>query len=344
MKNIYFQLLFVLSMIGLSFVAGATVITVSNSVVSAAQYSNLQTALDNCNVNDTIYVLGSVTSYGTIHIKKRITLFGAGYDPYTTQLSLQTKIGTVYIDTLTFPISGMKICGFQIEGMINNSNTAVKSVTIERNRINSSGPAVNVGGNNWVIRNNILGNWVSSINVNYYSNILILNNFIYYGAVVNSSSSSVLISNNIFYNFTSFSNVSNAIFTNNIFLGAVVSGCSLCSFSSNITYNSGSLPDGNNSGAGNFNNMNPLFVSANIPMSGVDWLSIKNYDWHLQSSSPGHNTGTDGTDIGIFGGSYQFHDFTGTPPIPLITIMNVINSNVPQNGTLNVNFKAIKAY
>jgi hypothetical protein len=44
--------------------------------------------------------------------------------------------------------------------------------------------------------------------------------------------------------------------------------------------------------------------------------------------------------MGIFGGVDPLIDFTGSPPIPQIVDMNIINCSVPLGGTLNVQIKA----
>jgi hypothetical protein len=60
-------------------------------------------------------------------------------------------------------------------------------------------------------------------------------------------------------------------------------------------------------------------------------------DYHLKSTSPGKNAGTDGMDVGIYGGSSPFKE--GALPVnPHIRFKNVAGST-NSSGTLNIHFK-----
>ena len=61
------------------FVGNSTVWTVDNNSNSPAQYSDLQLAVDNAAIGDTILVAGSTTSYGDITLDRKLTIIGAGY-------------------------------------------------------------------------------------------------------------------------------------------------------------------------------------------------------------------------------------------------------------------------
>jgi len=62
-----------------------------------------------------------------------------------------------------------------------------------------------------------------------------------------------------------------------------------------------------------------------------------NNDYHLNQGSPGKNAGTDGNDIGIYGGTYPYTDII---PIPKVIHVNVLNPKLPLNDTLHVRIKA----
>lgn len=88
----------------------------------------------------------------------------------------------------------------------------------------------------------------------------------------------------------------------------------------------------------------PKFVNK---YTGNSYNDLDNYN--LQASSPGKNAGTDGTDIGIFGGQYPFpksvqasYVHCVTPVIPVVRDLIIQNSSVPANGTLNFSVKAYK--
>ena len=101
------------------------------------------------------------------------------------------------------------------------------------------------------------------------------------------------------------------------------------------------LPYGTNTGGNNLNNV----ASTTLFVSGVSSIqntpALYNIDWHLKVTSPGHNAATDGTDIGMYGGSYPMPNLTGISNLlPQMTLMNINNANVPVNGNLDVHFKA----
>jgi len=96
-----------------------------------------------------------------------------------------------------------------------------------------------------------------------------------------------------------------------------------------------------NTGGGNLENVDPLFVS--VASSVFDF----SYDYHLEDLSPGKEAGTDGTDIGIYGGSYAFPSggdvpwqTSAMPALPQILRMNILNTVLPENGTLQVQIEA----
>ena len=97
-----------------------------------------------------------------------------------------------------------------------------------------------------------------------------------------------------------------------------------------------------NTGVNNQIDVDPLFV--NVSSTTFDYA----YDYHLQATSPGKNAGTDGTDIGIYGGAYPFPSggevpwqTSIKPYMPQILEMNVLNAVIPLNDTLQVQVKAI---
>jgi hypothetical protein len=319
--------------------AKATVVTISNNTIAAGMYSSIQTGCDAANPGDTVYVMGSPTSYGDLTLKKRLTLIGAGYNVTGTQNNWNSVINYFYFDTISFgsPISGTKIMGFNINQISQTGSGPINNVTVERNYL---GGYLYVMGSNWIIKDNN----VSTINIQYNANVYIYNNFI--GAVQNSNKTSVVISNNNFVTNSgnAFYTMSNALIANNIFYySSPLAYTTACTFSNNITTNSTAqvLPNAGNTGSGNFNNQTPGFVDATIPTSTVGQNVVWNYNWHLTNASAGHLSGTDLTDIGVYGGPYPFPNMSGATRIPQMELLNV-QGTVPQGGNLNVNFKARK--
>jgi len=348
--------------------SNAAVKTVSNNTGSPGQYTSLQTAIDAAAAHDTIMVAGSATSYGNITFGKPLVLVGAGYNnPYGSS----TTIGSLTLtrQNLYVSASGSKIMGFIISsgvylnGYFTGGITATKTidnVVLERCIITS----MNFGDNSYsntgtqTFNNDTVRNCQLSGNITnfyYFSIINNFNNIIFHNNIFNggyftmgysvssySNCSSIYLKNNLFINKVSncFSYVYNMIIENNIFYGAEPQGGVGCVFNNNITYMciNNTIPGSGNLGSGNLVNIDPQFV--NFPVAGGAYSC--SYDVHLKPSSPGKNTGTGGTDIGVYGGITPF-DVCANPHFPQMMEISLPNgSSVPAGGVLDVFFKAKK--
>jgi len=323
-------------------VSQASVLTVSNNANSPGQYTNLQTAIDSASPGDSIYVHGSTTSYGNVTVKKALSFFGTGHNPNKSN-TLVAQVGIIQLDSLssTSGASGTRIIGFKVNRISGYSGTGgTKNIYISRNYFISGGTKITITGSNWIIENNIINS--SSINVNNKDNIIIRNNIFDNANINTSNQTTVLISNNIFLaSFGSaLSIVSNALITNNIFSGATpkASGVDANNFSNNITYQTSydTIPFGTNIGSGNFVAQNPQFT--NVPSNSFSY----SYDFTLSPISLGKNAGTDGTDIGVYGGNKPFVDMTGSPSIPQVKNVTILNPVIPVGDSLRVIIKAKK--
>ncbi len=332
-----FSTIIVIAIVCFTMLAKATVISVNNN--GGGQYSNLQTAIDAINAGDTIYVSGSNTNYGTVTLKKRVTIIGTGANPQK-QNPLVSSVYNVIFDSLVFVsnASGSVVEGLNITGTIYCNNAHPQNITILRNEFNSC--SVGMGSSNWVFANNIC----ASIQINNNSNITIAGNIIE-DMVYASNQPTVKITNNLFFYNSSnnaFSQVYNDTITNNIFYGAAPLGCSLCVFYNNLTFNTSqdTVAYGNNSGSGNFIAHDPMFKY--IQTLNYQFSPTNNY--MLSSSSPGYGTGTDGSDIGPYGGSNYLQGVSPIglePAIPQVKTMS-INTIVNYNGTINLNVSGTK--
>lgn len=370
------QVVILMYLLGVALPLTATVRTVSNDPAIPAQFT---TTVEGGNTSfnaaqtaslpgDTIYIYGTRFSYGTITISKRLVVIGAGYGP-NNQFGQPTRVDNLsfFRDGSTDP-SGSIITGLLVSSNINCTGTlATNNITVFRNRINSfiyTYVNSSILGSGWNIYNNIVNGiygGASSRTSSSSSNVLIANNIITSG-VFNFNSGTILIDHNVFIGSSNLSSVWNAVITNNIFVrssGTIFSNeVVFCTFNKNISnqntigaassYNPTNVFEatflgtggGANSGSGNLTGTNPLFV--NVP----DNNNYSNtYNYRLQSSSPGKNYATDGTDVGIYGGSYPFpsggdpgsgFDTSPMPPIPQVTAVNIQNATIAPNGTLNV--------
>jgi len=324
----------------------AAIITVSNAPNSPGQYTNLQEALDAANSGDTIYVSGSMTSYGNIDIDKQITLVGAGYHP-NNQYNLKSEIGQIYLRANNDPInpgnaSGTIVTGFKISG-ISNYDNGMNDITIMRNEVSYAIDAGSKTCQEWIIKNNIL-NTVETYSYGPISatNFIISNNIIK-GGIRHFKSTTILVANNLFPDGFSFIDVSLATIQNNIFYAGTTSGCNYCTFLNNLSLGADNVFDyaENIANDENLVNVDPLFVD--VDAYTFDYA----YDYHLQAASPCIGTGTDDTDMGISGGLYPFpsggdvpFQTSPMPSMPQITHMTILNYAVPANGTLEVEISA----
>ena len=333
-----------LAFAGIASTSFATVRTVNNNPNAVAQYTAIQTAVDAASVGDSIYVIGSPTTYGNVSITKKLTFIGSGYSVTGTPYNYNSILGAVSIDSVNggSVVSGLKFKGLWITGGVasgTNTSFAKPNITFERCKIDYY---LNVLGNGWVLNGNFLN---ASVTINNRSNIIIANNVIY-NYLGTSNVSSVLITNNIFIapSYGGLVTVTNALITNNVFyqVSSIYSDVQNNTFNKNIGYHSTivlTLPPANNTGSGNLSNTNPNFV--NLPSNASSYYE-NTYDYHFMGGSPAIAAGTDGKDLGIYGGSNPIANTTGVTNLPQIVVYNISNSVLPKNGTLNVNVKARK--
>jgi hypothetical protein len=334
----------------------ATIRTVSNDSQNPAQFTTIQAAVNAAVAGDTIYVNVSPTNYSeNVTLTKRLILIGGGYKS-SSQLNYKTSIsGGIFMSVsgVNDP-SGTVICGFEINRF--ESSSPINNIRIFRNLISSVG----VYGDNWNIYNNLIPGAVNVSTTTGTNNLVIQNNLFGIGGFISSnlSVSSVIIDHNVFQsNFTKLNNVKFATITNNIFAGGTSdfvfdNGCTSNNFNNNlsttanvsVTAPTNSFASGPNTEAGNFVGVNPLFVSVSVLTA---YAATNNY--RLQSTSPVKNAGTDGTDLGIYGGSYPFpsggapgsgFDTSALPPIPQVTSVNIQNGTLAPGSQLKVTIQA----
>jgi hypothetical protein len=338
----------------------AVVRTVSNDPNNPAQYNTVQAALNASSHGDTVYVNGSQFNYGDFQINRRVVLIGAGYN-VPNQLNLPTIVGIINLfrDSGVNDASGTVIMGFLINCRVGpgGGSLAINNIRLIRNQLGSGAcfPGVYIAGasSNWTIYNNI----VRGISMDATVTNAIIQNNIFTATISGGNQSSVIIDHNIFQgNGTGLTNLRFATITNNIFVrtsgNCIDASVQFNTFNNNLsilssvgpTAPTNSFLGGPNTGAGNFIAVDPLFES----VANFDFYGNTN-NYRLKSTSPVRNASTDGTDLGIYGGSYPFpsggapgsgYDTSPLPPIPQITSLNVLNSSLQPGAQLQVNVQA----
>ena len=338
--------------------ANATTHTVSNNGFPA-QFINLTTAIAAASIGDTLNIAASGLSYGSITLAKSLTLIGEVAWPATGESASLDRL------ILNPGAEGAKIMGLNIVSAGNFSVVEVNcdNVLVERCRIRNvanlfggvSIAPVNVIGSHqgFTLRHSYIALAVTNytgtapvINLNNMNTVLITNNVIYgssaansVGYLSNSNSPTVTIANNLFISESGSahalaSTVNNTIVTNNIFWGPgarVHGSVTGCVFNNNLTWENGggAMPPPNNSGIGNLVSTNPQFVNA----PNRTLTNTYNYTPQLAAAVTG---GTDGTAIGIMGGSLPWPNNFGYPRLPRVTAITLVNGTIPQGGNLNV--------
>lgn len=314
----------------------AAVLTVSNEPGYPAQYTTLNDAHAAASAGDTLYVTPSATYYDDVIIDRPLTIIGGGYN-------IGGPSSTVNYIYLGAGADGSKVIGMNMYILYYNYFSTMTDVLIERCAVNSISYYNNYGMDGLLVKHCEV---LTSINLGEATNVLITSNLIK-GYVTGSSSPSVLISNNVFANSNgshALQSISYAVISNNIFYGLAPSfdGYSVenCAFNNNMSFGSADddlPPNGSNVGSGNLVGVDPLFVD--VP----DFTGNVSYDYHLQAASPGHNAGTDGSDLGLYGGGTPLNvPLDGRPRIPLVTNFVINTSTIAEGGSLNVTVEGRK--
>lgn len=372
-------LLFCIGSISLTW---ATIRTVSNNPAQPAQFSTFAAAQSASVDGDTIYIQGSPFQYPTLTLTKRLVIVGAGFAP-NNSFGQPTNVLSILLSRL----GGTNASGSTITGLLSGNigpeglSLACDNITLLRNRFANSTIALTLNnnssgtyGNGWVIINNIFEGRVdggASISSASPTNILFANNIFVAESINGFNSSTVIIDHNVFLGVSGGSvlgSLYNVVVSNNIFsrsLGFVLSASSAsivyCTFNNNLSdlttianpsfYNPGNnfvnfVPSigGSNTGSANIIGQNPLFT---LNANPDDYSALDNY--RLQTGSPGKNAGSDGTDLGIYGGSYSFpsggaigsgFDTRPLPPIPQVTNVNIQNTSLAPGAQLKVTIQA----
>jgi len=342
MKKIY---TFIAATLIAATIANATVRTVNNNGLGGAQYTDIPAAITASSNNDTIYVSGSSSNYSNFTINKRLTIIGPGsHIGGNTQNTQGVFVQNIYIDSTAINQSStnIKIMGirFAYIDISHGRNVIIERCEFYSASTNTSdcngtyfrGCSFDRFQNNAQATNNPME---FSNCVYRYADYLTPNTIVNHSIIIGQSysiywrSNGTVFTNSIFYN-TNFNGGAHTacVFTNNLVY--------------NITQTAFTLPLSGSTGSNNQAAVDPLFIST-IPTNGIsNWNDIFNYNWRLATTSPGDNAASDGTDLGVYGGILAINQIGLLPAIPQVNEINIGNAAVPQNGTLNVTFKARK--
>lgn len=292
-------------------------------------YNDLETAIQQAVSGDTIYLPGRVVQVQSdLTIDKKLAIIGAGWDVdsigglQTTEIKNGNNHIRIYFNEGS---SGSLLMGCMIRDIYFMEQN-VSNVTLWRNRITG----------NLILANN------SSLNI---KQIIVSENFINGTIHGNGGASECFVNNNClssggieslensFINNNAMNSrvgyLTGCIVENNYIMGNM-HDCQNSIFNNNAYPGTYSFPLGSNSGSNNL--MNQLLD---------DTFTVNSFglpkNLEIKGTSPCKNAGTDGTDIGIFGGPAPYK--AGAVPFNPHITRSVISAQTDKDGKLKVDIE-----
>ncbi len=311
-------------------------------------YEDLQVAITNAQAGDTLYLPGRSYSINAT-INKELHFVGVGHHPDFTSATNKTIIVSANISQpqiiLDDGADGGSITGIYFAntgGSYPKVNIIIKGSVfgykISKNYlINGFGSEETGNPQSLLIYNNIIGfvGISSSGSNNVVSNNIITN--------IRSAVLNCLVKNNIFLSGYDGMNYglrpSNSVVENNIFNFNSLYLASLEKNSIIKNNLNGGLNGVNNygtQGSGNFLGSEAELLE-NVFVNYTGSFDSQTSDLHLIISSPFANAGTDGTDLGIYGGAYPWQD--GSVPFNPHIVTKQIAPVTDSNGNLQITIK-----
>lgn len=356
----------ILLLIFLPLVISAKIHTVDNTPSNGAMFNSLQTAISSASSGDTLIVMRSLNSYGSITLKKKLLIYSDGHHHATIFKDRNALLEGLAIESGS---DGSSLSGFYIKNA--TVTIGAKNISLRCNYFDFSKILYQSGGHNSILEGNVFwgmdrsyfqitldsssnnlikNNWFSALQYSYYpyyggsgfinggnSTNLFANNLItesnngnsgqwYFGPLTIFNNSSMNIRNNIFW-----SNSSDRTRFDTLSASAT--------FKNNLTYSTKNKVR-NLPGTNNINNTDPAFETG-FSNSNPPTLDFT-YNFNLKSSSAGKNAGLDSTDIGLFGGLYKFSINGNVNGVPVFEDFYIVTPVVKQGGKLKVKLIARK--
>jgi hypothetical protein len=333
--------------------AFATVRTVSNHTTGGSQFTSLQTAYTASSNGDTLLVEGTDIAYNLAcnnRWEKSLVVIGIGCNPQK-QIPKRAKFSFngCQSDFYFRPGgSGSRFYGIEFISRVTfeDNQGAVNNVVFE-DCLFTDFVIANGSGTNSLTINNCVFNNDNALNLYLTSNasiVVTVNNSIFDGYVEgnNSAVANTEFNHCLFLSTggtQTFNNLYYATIRNCIFMNRFPTGSSNSSYLNNLCRVAGTFPPAGtgNTASGNFENTDPLFVN-----NPANTFYSTTRDYHLQAGSPVLTAANDGTQIGLHGGYTGFSEQLEVLINPIIRSMNILNTSVASNGTLNVQIQATK--
>ncbi len=312
-----------------------------------ADFNSLQAAIDAAGILDTLLVMPSGRSYGSVTVSKGLTIVGSGFggaELLDQGQTLTSRTGNISIVAGT---NGLSLVGLEILGTVKfldsprrqglvTSNTLLYRNRIEDRPSSSVWPArsIIVGSDEHNARGAIqnlfvINNWIHHpvdfqasfeswrTDGAYFLNNIIRSHFLLYGS---SSPSHAVVANNVFPSFWQSIWLDEGLFENNIVIRDTLDNNTDSGY---INRQSATISNNIFVGAQPFTSNNaPLpMQDPNLTLKARSEVVVGEGEWWepwvLIEGSPAANFGADGTDAGIFGGTHPW-DREQKPPMPFI--------------------------
>jgi len=301
----------------------ARILTVANQTIhqTVAQYTTLQAAHDAAQSGDTIYLYPSSISYSGISITKKLAVIGAGFSK-VTDFSDYSKI----LDTFTFDKGSEGSLISSINGNF-KVNVKVNNIIIQKCKLKQ----IYIGNNlnKILISNSIITNYDNievPLIISDSSYVVILNNVIFKAANFGVSAIKIgskafgYIKNNVIIDFDNSYAIDG--FSGNLTNDIIFASTHYYRFSADALVQ--------NSSSKNMNNT--------VDDPHTYFVDYDGGNYHLKNGTSLVGAGTDGKDLGIYGGETPFID-DGTSSLPSIYYMNIPFIGSQKDG-LSVEIKA----
>ena len=289
----------------------------------------------NASVDGDVIILSSGTFATSVHnsqlsIEKQIKIIGAGH--YNDSIYSATYIDYLPLGNYT---SNITIEGIKLGTLFVNNAT---NLTIRRCNILYTLGLYTGSCSNLCIEGSVL----SGLAFNNLSNNVIIRNNIIYG-IISRFSGTAIIENNILvtpYCSYSFTSINGAIINNNVIIvnytwscyGGISQYCSGNVFENNFV----DTPSSNRFDPNTNTDLNNNYgVITTLYPNGLSSVFSYSTDYHIQN--PTQYLGTDGTQIGIYGGSAPYKE-NAVPSNPRI-VHKFIAPQGDADGNLQINIK-----
>ena len=263
----------------------ANVLTVNH--LGGAMYTDLQQAIDEAASGDTLYISGETSyTYPTVTIdKSNLTLIGKGYN--TPNFTNNPRINKINLNGA----NDLALLGLRINGGSTYEVDQIGTDTLHNIIVSNCYIAgIRLKANGLLIENSLIFGRLNNV----VANALIKNSVLKSG-YLDSQSSSIVFEHCIFLNYDEI-NGGFLQFSNCVIDGGNITNDGTFTFTNCLTNDSTPLPAGN----GNISlpDGTELFVDVQ-----ADFFDS---DYHLAAGSPGIGAASDGTNIGMYGGSTPY--------------------------------------